>query len=112
MRFVFRGDEIAKQIEEATKLAINQTLAACVLLAKTDHPWQNVTGTAEGSIQMREAEVLADGKIRGTWGSFGVLYFIFLELGTSRMAALPALRPAADKEYSGLAARIRRNLSW
>lgn len=106
----WRGSEIAAKVEAASKLAIDQTTSDAVNHAKQNHPWKNVTGTLEGSLQMRQAEV--DGmRVVGTWGSFTVQYAIFLELGTSRMPAYPYLRPAADATYHLLAARIRANLA-
>ena len=105
-RLHWRGPEITAKAVAAAKVGIDQTTAACVEHAKTNHPWQNVTGLAEGSIRMEPAQV--EGKrVVGRWGSWSVVYFIFLELGTSKMPPYPALRPAADTEYPNLAGRIK-----
>lgn len=105
MGMFWKGDEVVAKVEAATKLAIDQTTAAAVNRAKSEHPWKNRTGTLEGSLQMRSAR--AEGlQIRGEWGSFDVNYAIFLELGTANMPAMPYLRPAADAEYPRLAERI------
>lgn len=103
----WRGDEVAGRVAAAAKLAVDATTAAAVTHAKQNHPWQNVTGTLEGSLQMRGAEIVSDGDIVGQWGSFDVEYAIFLELGTAVMPAYPYLRPAADAEYPKLFMRLR-----
>lgn len=110
MRTRWLGGEVEAKVILASRLAIDQTTGAAVDQAKDNHTWQNVTGTLEGSLQMRQAEVLP-GRIRGQWGSFTVNYALWLEIGTSRMAAQPYLRPSADSEYPLLAGRIRANLA-
>ena len=101
---------LLKKLEAATKLAIDQTTAAAVIDAKNSHPFQNVTGVAEGSIQMRPA--LRDGdRISGQFGSWDTDYFLFLEIGTVNTGnGYPTLRPALDREAPNLAERIRKNL--
>ena len=56
MTVEWEGEELLAKVERAAKLGVDQTTAACVQHAKSNHPWQNVTGTLEGSIQMRPAE--------------------------------------------------------
>lgn len=102
----WRGDEIQKKILDQAKQAIDQTTAAAVRYAKSNHPWKNVTSTLEGSIMMKPS-VYRGGLLIGEWGSFDVRYAIFLELGTSKMPAYPYLRPAADAEYPNLAKRLQ-----
>lgn len=100
---MWEGDEVVEKIEQATRLAIDQTTGAAVIQAKNNHPWQNRTGTLEGSYEMRPA--VSDGKtVKGKWGSFDVKYAAPVEKD------FPALRPAADVEYPKLAERIRANL--
>ena len=95
----WQGDEVLDTVTRATLLAIDQTTAAAVIHAKSNHPWINRTGTLEGSYQMREA-VLEGATAIGEWGSFDVNYAAPVEV------KMPALRPAADVEYPKLAGRI------
>lgn len=106
-RFNWRGDDVTRRLVRAAKIGIDETLAACVVEAKSNHPYVNRTGTAEGSVRMVPAQ--QEGRrIVGRWGSFIVRYFIFLEIGTTRTpGGFPSLRPAADKEYPKLRRRIR-----
>lgn len=107
IRFLnWKGDDVAQKVKDAARMGIDGTTAAAVVQAKDNHPWSNVTGTAEGSIQMRPSEEIGD-EVVGQWGSYGVDYFLHLELGTVHMAARPSLRPAADAEYPNLPQRIR-----
>lgn len=64
--------------------------------ARTSHPWNNVTGETEASIQVTETGVTAGGAS------------IYLEFGTSKMAARPFLRPAADSANGDAAADAAR----
>lgn len=99
----FRKAAVKQNAINAAKAGIDQTMAEAVQSAKSNHPgWQNRTGTAEGSIQMRPAEVSGN-VVRGTWGSFDVKYFIHLEMIDS------TLRRAADNAYPKLQQRIREN---
>lgn len=101
----WRGAEIAAKASGAAKFGIDKTMSESVTYAKQNHEWQNVTGTAEGSIQMRGAE--PDGtRMVGRWGSFTVNYFLWLEIGTSKMPARPCLRPSADVNYPSLRRHI------
>lgn len=105
-RLHWRGREIKARAVRAAKIGIDETMADCVEDAKTYHPWQNVTGLLEGSIQMRPAQEEGH-RVVGRWGSFSVEYAIYQELGTIYMAPNPFLRPAADMWYPELADRIR-----
>lgn len=109
MPLKWNGPLVAARVAEASKLAIDEITSLAVKHAKDNHPWQNRTGTLEGSLQMRPAE--HEGlRVVGRWGSFTVEYAIFLEIGTVHMEAMPYLRPAADATYPLLAGRIRANL--
>lgn len=106
----WRGPEVLAKAKAAARHGIDETTSACVNHAKSNHPWQNQTGTLEGSLQMRPADDQGS-RIVGFWGSFDVDYAIYLEIGTSRAPAYPYLRPAADAEYGKLAGRIKAAFS-
>ena len=103
----WNGPKISQRAIEAAIEGVDQTTSACVNQAKSDHGWQNRTGTAEGSIQMRPAGQTGRSQVTGRWGSFDVDYFIYLEIGTAFMEGDDTLRRAADHEYPNLADRIR-----
>jgi HK97 gp10 family phage protein len=103
----WRGKQILAKAEAAAAVAIDRTMADCVADAKANHPWENVTGTLEGSIRVVSFAGLHGLAIVGTWGSADVMYAIFLELGTSRMPPYPFLRPAADRNYPVLRQYLR-----
>lgn len=101
----WRGAEIAAKASVAARTGIDKTTSEAVTYAKQNHEWQNVTGTLEGSLQMRAAE--PDGtRMVGRWGSFTVNYALWLEIGTSKMPARPYLRPSADVNYPSLRRHI------
>ena len=108
MALKWHGDAIQRRAREAAKQGVDATMAACVIHAKTHHPFTNRTATAEGSINIYQYATAQGATVRGLWGSADVLYFIFLELGSSRSRPYPTLRPAADAEYPKLAGRIQR----
>ena len=108
MTLKWRGKELKAKIRRAQIQGVNETMAACVVHAKQNHPWQNQTGILEGSIDIAEYAKPVAGGVRGTWGSLDVLYAIYQELGTRFMSANPFLRPAADFHYPSLAGRIER----
>lgn len=103
----WRGAEVAARAEAAAKLAIDKTMARCVDEAKTDHPWENRTGTLEGSLRIVDAAAEDGARVVGRWGSADVNYAIYLETGTVHMEPKPYLRPAADRQYPYLRLRIR-----
>lgn len=89
---------------KASVIAMDQTMAEAVTIAKTLAPVR--TGILQGSIRYVPARVVGE-TVHGQWGSFSVNYAIFQELGTSRMRARPYLRPAAERAYQGLPARLK-----
>lgn len=128
------GKAVTAEMEQAQIVGVNQTMAASAVEAKQSHTWQNRSGTLEGSIDIAEYARPETGGVRGTWGARDVVYARIHELGgvikPKRAKALaipdpkkaggvilvksvtiprrPYLRPAADKEYPKLAARIKR----
>ena len=109
MPLLWNGQRVKVEVENASVEAIDDVLEECVNDAKADHPFQNRTGKAEASIQRKPATASLT-KISGRWGSYRVRYFFYLEVGTSKMPAFPTLRPAADRNYPHLAAKIRERM--
>lgn len=97
------GDSWKARVDDAARLAIDETTARAVPIAKGHHRWRNRTGFAEGSIQMRQAERTGRGWV-GQFGSWNVRYFLQLEIRDK------TLRRAADLEWPKLAERIRSRL--
>ena len=102
---VCRGDELVTATEEAARLGIDETAAACVIGSKAIVPV--VTTVLQGSIQMRPARV-EKLEVIGEWGSYGVNYAIFVETlpAVNSTGQRPYLRPVADEEYPKLSDRI------
>ena len=100
---IWNGEAIKQKMLDAAKWAVDKTMADCVIGSKQSHPgWNNITGTAEGSIRI-VAFAQEDGNVvRGIWGSADVDYMIWLELKHGS-----ALRMAADANYPKLNAHIR-----
>ncbi len=107
MSLRWKGKEVADRVVRATMEAVDDTTAAAVRHAKRRVPVK--TATLQGSIEARPAQFRRN-IVSAFWGSFEALYAIFVETGTSRMAAQPYLRPAADREYRRLRGRIRTRL--
>ena len=105
----WNAPKILNRIEQAAANGINDTMADCVVDAKSNHGWQNRTGTAEASIRAEPAGKQGN-RIVGLWGSFDVEYFIYLELGTAFMTGDHTLENAADLNYPSLADYIRGHL--
>ena len=102
----WNGDQILRKYREAERKGINTTMSEVSIDARLNHPgWSNQTGKAEGSIQpIQNAKPEGKGFF-GLWGSKNVVYFIWLELKHGG-----ALRTAAAKGYTNLAANIKKHL--
>lgn len=106
--FKWRGPAIATAVMQATRRAVDQTMAEAVNIAKPLAPFK--TGQLRGSIKFIPSQITGL-HVKGRWGSFGVHYAVFQEFGTIYIAAHPFLRPAADQAYPKLRQRIRSNLA-
>lgn len=119
MSLDWQGDKLIGKMEACIKQGINQTMSAAVIHAKKNHPWQNRTGTLEGSIRPVVAARKEGDEFVGLWGSVDVEYALYLELGLKfnlvkgvasfgqKRRAFPFLRPAAEAEYPNLARNIQ-----
>lgn len=109
-QFVFdwRGRQVKDKMLNACAKGINAVMASCVAMAKVIHPPVVRTGTFQGSIQLRAAEVKAGGHVEGQWGSYDVNYALPLETKTfSRVGLLRPLRKSADVYYPDLPKRVK-----
>lgn len=128
----WNGAAVSEKMKAAAITGVDATMAACVIHAKNNHPWQNQTGTLEGSIKITAFARAQGTGVVGQWGSSDANYALIHELGgvirpvrakalafrlpdgSFRMAsqvtipARPFLRPAADALYPMLAGNIRK----
>ena len=112
MSLEWKGDAVLRKAIAAAAFGIDQTMALCVVDAKSNYYEGHglITSTLQGSIQMRPAKVLRT-RVVGRWGSFDVIYAEHVEKGTGRMPGQGQMQSAADREYGELAARIRRRFA-
>lgn len=130
----WKGDMVQTKVLGASRKAIDETMADAVKEAKTNAPVK--TTAYHGSIRMKPAVKSGSG-YSGFWGSFTILYAIFIELGTKAHIIKPkkagalywpgashpvgsvnhpgteaqhVLENAADKTYPKLASRIRKHI--
>ena len=122
VNFEWYGGKVGRKVVKATRQAMEETMAACVVDAKQNVPV--VTAVLQGSLRMSDPPVEQNGEsLRGQWGSFDVNYALAVELGDGSLAGpdsgLPDapvsgrkntgnkgfLRGAADKEYPKLGKR-------
>jgi hypothetical protein len=99
---IWHGDKFLKRVERAQKLAIDETTAAASLVAQADlYPGHGlITGLLQGSVKSEQAQ-REGARIVGRWGSFDVIYAIFIEIRYG------FLRKAAEAEYPKLMGRIK-----
>ena len=96
------GGRVRDQVIAAAMKGVNRTMSECVIEAKNSHPgWNNITGTAEGSIRIQQFAKQEGREVFGLWGSVNVVYFKWLELYHGA-----ALRTAADRIYPRLRSYI------
>lgn len=128
---VWKGAAVNQRMRQAQIAGVNGTMGACVVEAKSSHAWQNRTGVLEGGIDIVDYAHEDGSGVVGAWGVRDVRYALIHELGGTIVATKakalaipmpdgglrfvksvtipprPYLRPAGDKKYPGLAARIR-----
>lgn len=120
----WRGDELVRRVRRAAVAGVNETVDAARDDAKATHPWKDdpephtlksgrrVQTDLERQIVSKHADP-ADPNPTGSFGTTrrGGFYGLFHEEGTEHEFARPFLRPAADREFPTLAARIRQRLA-
>lgn len=82
-RIEWRGDEMKDSILDKTRRAMDRVMADCVVVAKELVPVD--TTALQRSIQMRPTVPEGKGLV-GYWGSFGIRYAIYQEMGTGMYA--------------------------
>lgn len=103
----WKGKAVRDKLTRCSIEGINVTMTEAVIEAKSNHPWQNRTGTLERSISITDKARRTFNAVVGRWGTKGVRYGLFLELKSEFMW----LRPAADRTYGNLARNIKRCMS-
>lgn len=117
-RVTWHGDKLMRRIEQAQREAIDETMAAAVLLAQADlYPGHGlITGILQGSLQAKRSKVMGRrivgrwggfdirGRVRGRFGSVDTNYAFHVE------RRYGFLRKAADIEYPKLAKRLKARL--
>lgn len=103
-----RTDEADKQVTEANKLAMRDTVVEVTYDAVKDSPWitstnrRSIVGEVSGMGRVAGAEaerMVDDSKIEGAvYSTSG--YGGFLEVGTSKMPAQPYIKPATDRHFT------------
>ena len=124
----WKGDELKRKVERASKLAIDATMSAAIIHAKSGHGmgahgqgrFVSHTGELERGTRIVKHARRERGGVVGRWGVIDVIYARRIELGFQGKDAAgrvvhaqsyPYLRPAALAEYPKLAGRVRRALS-
>lgn len=110
-RLEWNGDAIISRVEAAARAAVNETVDDAAGDARLSHGWINRSLQLEDEIKTEHAKL---GE-RNPSAKFGTtrrrgFYGLFHELGTVHEHERPFLRPAADRVFPTLAARIRRRL--
>ena len=101
-RVEWHGDEVKATVSEATRRAMDRLMSDCVAAAKALVPVK--TAALQRSIQMRPTQ--PEGKaLVGYWGSFGIGYAIYQEMGTGLFA------PGGGSMYE-IRPRRRKALWW
>ena len=121
----WKGDALKRKAARASALAIDATMSACIQHAKSAHgagahgAQRFVSRSSElerGTRIVQPAQATRRG-VAGRWGVIGVVYARRIELGFQGRdragravdaPAYPFLRPAAQREYPNLAARLTR----
>ena len=97
----WNGDAILAKTRTAQAAAVAEVTTLAAAAAAADTPVD--TGRAQRSVQALPAQPQGN-RTGATWGSFGVPYYIFLELRGNM------LRNAADQHYPHLATALRNHL--
>jgi hypothetical protein len=108
----WNGEQLLARMREAARAAIDDVTAEAAADASVSHFWVNRTGMLESRIVTEDATV-AGAHVTGRFGTTRTLgfYGLFHEEGTVHEFARPFLRPAGDRAFPTLAARIKEHLA-
>lgn len=116
-RLEWNGDQLLRDVAQACRGAINETLREADRDATETHAWLARRGMKglEGQIKVQQARIDRTNGL-SLIGRFGYsrsrgFYGLFHELGTTHEFERPTLRPAADRTFPSLAARIKAKLA-
>lgn len=122
--FNLMGD-MALALQKAASKVVRKAAFDIQAETQTNHPWENRTGFTQSSVYVVTHDTSTYGQgIEGQGEmlpeiehpdspteadvAVGAAHFQFLELGTSRMPAMPALVPAAEKVRPQFTEAMRR----
>lgn len=107
----WRGKQLIAEMRAAARVGVNETVDAARDDARVSHEWLNRTGRLEEEI-VSEHATPADPNPTARFGTTRRrgFYGLFHEEGTVHEYERPFLRPAADRHFGELAARIKRRL--
>jgi len=121
VRLNIRDTEVKKEVTEASKKAMRDTVVEVTRDAVRGSPWdtgnnrRSIVGEASGmgmvAGQGSSERLVDDSKIEGAvYSSSG--YGGYLEVGTSRMPARPYIKPAMDKSFTAdkFARKVKENV--
>ena len=103
------GNQIKTRVDKSTRIAMQLVVRKCVRNAKENAPFKS--GRLKKSIRMVEKTSVVDffrRKKTITWGSFGVPYAIWQEMGTTKMEGKWFLRNAANKFYPSVIKEVAK----
>jgi hypothetical protein len=107
VRTEWYGDRIKARIQRAEESTVAILGERVVVFMQSIVPVD--TGALKASLAFR-IENVGNGWML-TFGSFGILYAIYVELGTYKMAAQPYVRPGADWLASQVGSVLRSQLA-
>lgn len=112
--FEWNGDRLIERVERAAREGVNETVDDARDDARATHTWKPSTRWPS-DLETQIVSEHAHGADPNPTGKFGYtrrkgFYGLFHEEGTVHEHMFPALRPAADRVFPTLAARIREKL--
>lgn len=100
----WNGPAIARQMREAQRHGIDETLQTAALQASDIAPYD--TGFLASTIEAQPA-VQEGSRVVGRWGNWTALYTFFVEVGARGRPGRYFLRRTADEQYPKLGQRIQ-----